>query len=74
MGKKSYGPFFYVVESVDGGKSQHVHYKGNDKGRARGIAQEQLDKGKKELAVLRVTQATVLTPEDLAASLPKDAF
>lgn len=74
MGKKVYGPFFYVVETVDGGKSQHVHYKGNDKGRARVLAQEQLDRGKKEIAVLRVTQATILTPDDLVASLPKDAF
>jgi len=74
MGRKSTVVTFMVVQAVDGGKSQHIFYRGPDKGRAREVAQKQLSDGAKELAVLRVTQATVLTQDDLAASLPKDAF
>jgi hypothetical protein len=74
MGKKSRVVTFMVVQAVDGGKSQHVLYRGPEKRRAREVAQKQLGEGVKELAVLRVTQATVLTEDDLAAALPKDAF
>ena len=65
MARKSTVVTFMVVQAVDGGKSQHVLYRGPEK---------QLGEGVKELAVLRVTQATVLTQDDLAAALPKDAF
>ncbi len=68
MAKKNYGPFFYVLQS------DRVVAKWGDKKRARATAEGQLAAGGKEVIVLRVTQVTTLSGEDLSASLPKDVF